>query len=65
MRYRTNQAERVAAAQSIQNKHNGVHAVVESKSGRPSVEDWIAKGGKVEKLPSFGNMFLDKSAVTV
>lgn len=56
-RYRSTTAERVAAAQAIANKQNGVTAIQESKGGRPSVEDWIANGGKVEVLPSYGNMF--------
>lgn len=58
-RYNIPVAERVAAAQAIQNRVNGVAAVQESKSGLPSSDEFIAKNpDKFERLPSPGDCFL-------
>lgn len=56
-KYRSTSAEKVAAAQAIQNRVNGVAAVQPAREKVESVAEFVARGGKVEVLPSYGNMF--------
>lgn len=63
-RYRANTIERVQAAQAIQNRVNGVAAVQPAREKVESVAEFVARGGKVEVLPAFGNMFTDNGRVT-
>lgn len=60
-RYRATTAERVAAAQAIANKHNGVTAIQESKSLPDSSAFILANPDRYEVLPNnYGDAFLSE-----
>lgn len=63
-RYRAGVVERVACAQHIQAKVTGVNQIQPAREKVETVEEFQARGGKVEVLPAFGNMFTDNSRVT-
>lgn len=63
IRYHAPVAERVAAAQAIANKHNGVNAV-QQRHSLPSSDEFIAANpSKFERLASPGDCFLDTNRV--
>lgn len=56
-RYRANVVNRVQAAQSAQARTTGVNQIQPAREKVETVEEFLARGGKVEVLPSYGNMF--------
>lgn len=62
-RYRANVVERVQAAQNIQAKTTGVNQIQPAREKVETVEEFLARGGVIERLPSYGNMFTDNSRV--
>lgn len=56
-RYRANVVERVQAAQHIQAKTTGVNQIQPAREKAETVEEFLARGGVIERLPSYGNMF--------
>lgn len=63
-KYRATVAERVECAKHIQAKVTGVNQL-QQRHSLPSVDDWIAAGGEVQKLRSPGDVFLDTSTVAI
>lgn len=62
-RYRANVVERVQAAQHIQAKTTGVNQIQPAREKVETVEEFQARGGKVEVLPKPGDCFLDTNRV--
>lgn len=63
-RYRANVVDRVQAAQSAQARTTGVNQIQPAREKVETVEEFVARGGVVQVLPAFGNMFTDNSRVT-
>lgn len=60
-RYRAGTIERVAAAQAIQNRVNGVAAVQPAREKVESVAEFVARGGVVQVLPNnYDDAFLSE-----
>lgn len=63
-KYRSTSAEKVAAAQAIQNRVNGVAAVQPAREKVESVAEFVARGGVVQVLPNnFDGFITDYLAV--
>lgn len=56
-RYRANVVDRVQAAQHIQAKTTGVNQIQPAREKVETVEEFQARGGVIEMLPSCGNIF--------
>lgn len=63
-RYRAPAAERVACAQHIQARVTGVNQIQPAREKVETVEEFQARGGKVEVLPNnYGDAFLSDMVV--
>lgn len=56
-RYVAPVSERVACAKSVQAKVTGVHQIQPAREKAETVEEFLARGGVIDVLPSYGNMF--------
>lgn len=64
-RYRAPAAERVACAQHIQARVTGVNQFQPAREKAETVEEFKARGGKVEVLAPCGNGFLPTKFIEV
>lgn len=55
--YRANVVDRVQAAQSAQARTTGVNQIQPAREKVETVEEFQARGGVIERLPSYGDMF--------